>query len=348
MRRFIFTSFVLLIVISKGFPQFGGDATYDFLNLTSSARVNALGGTQVGIIDSAELSLCFFNPANLMPAAHNHLSLNYINYISDINMGYVSYARKVDRIGTFAAGIQYVNYGKFEEALENGTLTGSTFTAADYALNLVYSRNVWKNFTVGINLKPIYSAYETYNSFGIAADLGVSYIDSVGLFSAGLVFKNVGKQITAYQYLTEDEFEPLPFDIQAGFSQRFAHAPFRISATLNQLNNWKLTDKTTWDYDNKDSTDYVQGSSDDIARQFMRHVILGVEFIPSKNFSLAFGYNYQRKRELSVTSNPGMVGLSGGFNVKISKFRLSYAIASYHLSGTSNTFSVSFNLSEFR
>jgi hypothetical protein len=355
MRRFSLTSAILLIFIIKVYSQFGGSSTYDFLNLTSSARVNALGGTQVGIIDSTELSLSFYNPAVLMPSAHNYLSINYIRYISDINIGYVSYARKIDKIGTFAAGIHYVNYGKFAEALENGTLTGSNFSAADYALNLIYSRNIWRNFTAGINIKPIYSAYETYKSFGVAADLGISYIDSAGLFSCGLVFKNMGSQITAYQVI-EKEYEPLPFDIQLGFSQRLAHAPFRFDITLDQLHKWNLTDKSTWDFDHKDSTDTnVSGSSDDIVRQFMRHVILGVEFIPSKNFCLYLGYNYQRKRELSVsnTSNElgllaNAAGLSGGFGVKISKFRLSYAIAKYHLSGTTNTFSVSFNLSEFR
>jgi hypothetical protein len=347
MQKHLLLPILVLFMVCKGYSQFGGGSTYDFLNLTSSARVNALGGTQVGIIDSTELSLSFYNPAVLMPGAHNQLSLNYINYVSDINIGSVSYAKRVEKFGTFAAGIQYVNYGKFDEALENGYLTGKTFRAADYALNLIYSRNVWRDFSLGINLKPILSSYETYTSFGLAADMGASYIDSSGHFSAGLVFKNVGSQITTYQKLTEGEFEPLPFDIQFGFSQRLAYAPFRFSVTLNQLHNWKLTDKSTWDYDHKDEDDYIQGRSDDFVRQFMRHVILGVEFIPTKNFSLGIGYNYQRKRELSVSSNPGAVGLSGGFNVKISKFRFSYAIASYHLSGTSNSLSVSFNPSEF-
>jgi hypothetical protein len=341
--------FILILTLSiQGFSQFGGNTTYDFLNLASSARVNSLGGSQVGIIDSSELSLCFYNPATLMPAAHNHLSLNYIDFVSTINIGYISYARYVDHVGTFAAGIQYINYGKFEEALENGTLTGNTFGAADYALNLIYSRKIWNNFTAGINLKPIYSSYEIYNSFGIAADLGISYIDSAGLFSAGLVIKNIGTQITTYQNLSDGEKEPLPFNIQLGFSQKLGHAPFQFSVTLDQLHNWKLTDKSTWDFDHKSVNDAISGKSDDILVKFMRHVVLGVEFIPSKNFSLGIGYNYQRKRELSVSSKSGAVGLSGGLNVKISKFRFSYAIASYHLSGTSNTLSVSFNLSEFK
>jgi hypothetical protein len=342
--------FILLILFSlEGFSQFGGASTYDFLNLASSARVSALGGSQVGIVDSSELSLSYYNPATLMPKMHNNLTVNYCNYISDINFGYVSYARNYDSIGTFSVGIQYINYGNFKESLENGTLTGNTFTASDYALSLIYSRNIWNNITVGIDVKPIYSVYESYNSFGIAADLGVSYIDSAGLFSAGLVFKNIGTQINSYQYVTEGINEPLPFDIQIGFSQKLAHAPLRFDINFNQLHNWHLSDKSTWDYDHKDNDDYtLTGKSDDILKQTLRHIIFGVEFVPSQNFSLSFGYNYQRKQELSVSSNTALVGLSGGFNVKISKFRLSYAVAQYHLSGLSNMFSIGLNLSEFK
>ncbi len=345
--RPIYILFLFIFLYSNGFSQFGGGSTYDFLNLTTAARVNALGGTQAGLADSAELSLSYYNPALLRPSMHNHLNLNYINYLADINLGYVSYGRHYEGIGTFAASIHYVNYGKFDEALENGTLTGNTFSASDYALYLTYSRNVWNNITAGISLKPVFSIYESYSSFGIATDIGVSYTDSSGLFSAGLVFKNMGVQISPYQFVSTNEREPLPFDIQLGFSQKLAHAPFRFCITFNRLHNWQLTDKSTWDYDHKDENDFVAGQSDNALIQTLRHVILGVEFIPSKNVTIGVGYNYQRMRELSVSSNSGLVGLSGGFTVKISKFRLSYAIASYHLSGLSNTFSVSVDLDEF-
>ncbi len=338
---------ILFILISiKGFSQFGGESTYDFLNLSASARVNALGGIQVGLIDDSELSLTYYNPATLMPGMHNSFSVNYIDYIADIRYGYAAYSRHFDNIGSFAAAMQFVNYGSFREADEQGNLSGNTFSAGDYALNLIYSRNVWDNITVGGNLKPIYSSYENYNSFGIAADLGATYIDSTGNFSAGLVLKNMGVQLTTYDR-TEGSREPLPFNLQAGFSQRLAHAPFRFSVTLQHLTNWELSDKSTWDFDHKTESEIVVGSSDDIFKQFLRHTILGVEFIPSENFTIGLGYNFQRRYELSIKENPGAIGLSGGFTVKVSKFRVSYAIASYHLSGTSNTFSITTSLSEF-
>jgi hypothetical protein len=333
---------VLIFGFQQGMAQFGGASTYDFLNLTSSARINALGGNQVGMIDEDELSFTYYNPASLMPQMHNSISMNYIDYIADVKIGYAAYGRHFDKAGTFATGIQYINYGVFKRADENGTLNG-TFTAGDYALNITYARHIWNNITAGLNLKPIYSTYDAYNSFGLGADFGLSYSDSSGNFNAGIVAKNFGTQITTYG----PEKEPLPFDLQAGFSQRLAHAPFRFSVTLHNLINWELSDKATWDFDHKQENEFVIGRSDDMIKQFMRHVIFGVEFIPSENFLIGIGYNYQRREELKYGDTPGAIGLSGGFTVKVSKFRVSYAIASYHLSGTSNIFSVSTNLNEF-
>ncbi|MDA3881039.1 MAG: type IX secretion system protein PorQ [Prolixibacteraceae bacterium] len=345
MNRLIYILIFILFAF-KGFGQFGGGSTYDFLNLSASARINALGGNQVGLLDETELGFTYYNPATLRPAMHNGVSVNYIDYVADIRIGYAAYGLHFDNIGTFAAGMQFVNYGSFIEADEYGNRSGNSFSAGDYALNIIYSRNVWNNITVGANLKPIYSAYENYNSFGIASDIGVTYADSSGNFNAGLVAKNMGMQLTTYN--NEDgSREPLPFDLQAGFSQKLAHAPFRFNVTLQNLTNWKLTDKNTWDYDNKTENQILVGSSDDFFKQFLRHAILGVEFIPSDNFLIGIGYNFQRRFELSISDRPGAVGLSGGFTIKVSKFRVSYAIASYHLSGTSNTFSITTNLSEF-
>lgn len=339
--------FIILffLIINGASAQFGGSSTYDFLNLTSSARINALGGNQVGMLDESELSFSYYNPATLRPQMHNDISVNYIDYISDIRIGYAAYSRHYEGIGSFAAGMQYINYGKIIHALEDGEIIGN-FSASDYALNLIYSREVWNNIHAGVNLKPILSSYESYNSFGIAADIGITYADSSGNFNAGLVLKNMGAQISTYTNVSGTR-EPLPFDIQIGFSQRLEHAPFRFNVTLQNLTNWKLSDKSTWDYDHRAENEIIIGQSDNIVKQLMRHVVLGVELIPTKNFIIGVGYNFQRQKELSIISRGSAAGLSGGFTVKVSKFRVSYAISSYHVSSTSHTFSVSTNLSEF-
>jgi hypothetical protein len=88
--------------------QTGGDNTYEFLNLPAGSRIAALGGNNVSHYDN-DVNFVLNNPALLRGEMHNRMAINYINYLADINFGYVSYAYNLKDIGTFAGGIQYIN-----------------------------------------------------------------------------------------------------------------------------------------------------------------------------------------------------------------------------------------------
>lgn len=79
----------------------------------------------------------------------------------------------------------------------------------------------------------------------------------------------------------------------------------------------------------------------------MRHFLVGLEINVGKNITLRTGYNYRRRQEMKIETKPGMVGFSWGIGVKISKFRISYGRAVYHLAGGTNHFSFCMNLDEF-
>ena len=324
--------------------QIGGQAVYSFLNLTNSARVAALGGNIISINDN-DLNLSFENPSLLNPEMNNNFVLNYVNYFSDINYGYISYANEIKGIGTFAAGLHYINYGEFDRADEIGNINGK-FYASEYAVNLMYSKAIDSSFRIGVNIKPIYSVLESYKSFGIVGDAGITYTNSSHLFSGALVVKNFGTQLKPY---TKDNFEPVPFEIEAGISQKLEHAPFRISLVAEHLEKYNLnytkpTDSQSNIFSNETSkANIIKEHADKI----MRHLVLGVEIIPTPNFYLNLGYNYRRRQELKIDDRSYTVGFSWGFGLKISKFRLSYGRATYHLAGATNHFSLSTNLSEF-
>ena len=78
----------------------------------------------------------------------------------------------------------------------------------------------------------------------------------------------------------------------------------------------------------------------------MRHAVLGVEILPSDNFSIRAGYNYQRRQELKFDERLSTVGFSMGFGLKIKRFRLDFATSRFHLAGSSNLFSLVINLNE--
>jgi len=72
----------------------------------------------------------------------------------------------------------------------------------------------------------------------------------------------------------------------------------------------------------------------------MRHMILGVELIPHKNFYLSAGYNYQRRRELEIESKTSTVGFSWGFGINTSFMNIEFGRATYHLAGSSTNVSL--------
>jgi hypothetical protein len=272
-----------------------------------------------------------------------------VDYFAGINYGYAAYARSYRKVGNFAAGIQYVNYGEFIKADETGQINGK-FSAAEYAFNLMYSRSLKDSvFMVGVNLKPLFVSYESYHSFGLALDAGITYSNPDKLFAASLVVRNLGTMITTYY--DGGERENLPFEIQLGMSQKLQHAPFRFSLIATHLEKWDLTYKTESDLQNQ--VDPITGESiqkgnlDKFFDKFMRHMIVGVEFIPSKSFMVRVGYNYKRRQEMKIDTRVAMVGFSWGFGIRISKFNISYGRATYHLAGASNHITLSTNLSEF-
>ena len=338
MKRKIYVLVLFSLLFLTGKAQIGGEYTYQFLELTNSARIAALGGTQIAIYDSSDLNLPYANPALLHEDMDNRVLVNYVNYLADVNYGYASYAKTYEGIGNFAVGMHYINYGQFDEATETGELTGATFNAAEYALNLIYS-NSYKRLNYGINLKPILSSFETYQSFGIAADLGASFASKDGYTNVALVVRNFGTQISTY-YDGADR-ERIPLNIQAGISKRLQHAPLIFSATLQHLNHWDLGSS---DEEPEFGAETIHDREESFAKQTMRHLVLGAEILPSENFTLRVGYNYQRRQELKFDNKASTVGFSAGFGLKIKRFHFDYAISRFHLAGSSNLFSVSVNL----
>ena len=338
MRKLFFLIILSAILNPKAFGQIGGESTYDFLNLTNSARMAALGGNQIALNDSLDLNVSYNNPALLHTEMRNKLTVNFVDYFAGVNYGYAAYSFGTSLPGNFAVGMHYINYGEFIEALANGEKTGATFTAAEYALNLIWSNN-YGRFTYGVNLKPILSSFENYQSIGFAADLGISLFSKNKFTVTSLVARNIGTQITTY-YEGADR-ESIPFDLQFGISQKLQHAPIRFAATLQHLQKWDLAKA---EIDNSSFVSVVD--EENFSQKFMRHMVLGVELLPSPNFTIRAGYNHQIRQELLLEEKMSTVGFSWGFGFRISRFEINYGSARYHLAGASNLISVALNLNE--
>ena len=361
----VVTFLILFSFAGNSIAQTGGNNTYEALNFTNSARVAALGGYAISINDN-DLNMAQYNPSLLNNAMHNHLSLNYIDYFSDIKYTSFLYSRTFQDLGSIGTGVQYIHYGTFKETDETGTIVRE-FNAEDIIVNLGWGRAITpiittpkkkelildSMFTIGANLKFIYSSYHfDYNSLGIAVDFAGTYHNPKRNLTLAVLVKNAGVQIKPY---TSKNREPLPFEVQMGISKKLKHAPFRLSLTARHLEKWDLTYsdpalvKSSLAPNAADTLskykfgEKVSGFTD----KLLRHGVVGVEILLLKNFQLMFGYNYQRRKDLMLSTKKGLVGFSFGAGVKISKFHFSYGRAAYHLAGGTNHFSITTNLSDF-
>jgi nitrous oxide reductase accessory protein NosL len=330
---------------SKVYAQTAGNYVFQFLNTANSARVAAYGSNFLPI-DDDDLDLVYANPSLISSKLHHNLSINYLNYFSGVNAGVLSYAHDFKKIGTLAATIQFMNYGEFIENNQAGENIGRFF-AADYGFIIGWSKPLAEHWRIGANLKNIYSVLDHYTSYGLAADVALTYSDRDDQLASSIIFKNMGRQITSYN---GEQNEPIPFQIQWGIAKKFEHAPFRLIFLLNDLQTWNLRYE---DPNEANQTSFFNENQNEPAplAQFgdnaLRHLVMGVEFLPGKgNFMLRLGYNYRRQQEMQIASRTAMTGFAFGLGFKVYKLKISYTRATYHLAGASNTIGIGTNFSD--
>lgn len=345
MYRFFLALFCCLPLLLHA--QLGGERVYGFINLPSTSRATATGGSLITIKDK-DVGLAFQNPSLLNSSMHNRFSAGTVIYFSGVNFGSFNYVRSYENIGTFQTGLQYVAYGTFDGADITGQATG-TFKASEYLLNVGGARDLEK-YTFGANVKFILSQLESYRSYGAALDLAASYHDTSKLFTATIQVKNIGLQFKPYY---SGNREPIPFELQAGFSKRFKHLPFRISVTLHDLQNFNIRYEDPNQQDDNsflsnDTTSNDDGvSAGDVFDEIARHIILGGELYFGKAVIIGFGYNHQRRQEMKFDTKKGLAGFSFGIGINIKQFSFGFARGRYHIAGASNHFTVGVNFNEW-
>lgn len=319
--------------------QIGGRHTYQFLNLVSSPKQAALGGKNITGY-SYDPSSALYNPSTINAEMEKNLSLNYVSYLGDVNFGNASYAFSLGpKAGTLHTGVTYINYGKFDGYDEFGNETGS-FTGNEVAVSAGYKYTIPNSdFHVGANLKVITSKLEQYTSFGLAADIGVSYVNQDKKLIVSGVLRNAGSQLRPY----DEIYESIPLELDFGISQQPENLPIRWHLTLENMQKWNLAFRNKA-RDKEDLEGNVTKDNPGFFNNVFRHTVMGVEFFPEGNFNIRVGYSFRRGEELRIEDQRAFSGLSGGFQVKIKRFRLAYTYARYNAAASANLIGLNIDL----
>jgi len=336
-RLFILCFFIPICIYS----QHGGNS-FSFVNLEYSARSLAMGGNLISIYDN-DISLAQTTPSLLNNNMHNDLGFSFIDYFSDIKMVSFYYARSLRNLGCFSFGIDANSYGEFNSTNEIGNQNLS-FTSNDQVITLGFGRVLSSKISLGVNVRLLNSNYESYNALALSSNVSSTYFNEENSFAATFLVKNLGKQIKSYTSISEE----IPLDIQFGLSKKLEHLPLTYSLVFHHLNKYNISNNYSLSSFTNNETGELEIKDESIAKNILRHIILGGELnLFKNNFYLQAGFNFQRRFDMTIDSFNGMVGFSCGVGFNVSKINFNYSRSAYHLSGKVNTFSIKTNLSTF-
>ena len=337
--------FLSIFISVAGLSQIGGQNTFQFLDLDFNSRSMALGGDFV-LANDDDINLAVANPASITDKMNNNLSLNHAIFPSGINFGQIVYGKTIKDLGTFTGHLRYVTYGSMQRYDQYGVEQGK-FTAGDYALGIGYAKKLNDYFSIGGNFSLIFSHLESYKSFGIGADVSMNFYDPKSNITAVVIARNIGYQIRGY---TSGNHESLPTELLAGISYKFHHAPFRLSLMTHDLTKWDLSYNVPGAVETYDALtgDTIAVPTAKFFEKLFRHVNFGIEILPTDNFAIRLGYNFNRRLALGVANRMGVSGFSGGVGFKIKKFEFDYGISFYNSAGISNMFTITANLNKFK
>ena len=313
-----------------------GSTAYNYLNITSSARIYGLGGVNITAVED-ELSVTDQNPSLLGPEMSNQVLVDYMHYIGGSNFAGARFARAIGERGAWSAGVRYFGYGKMDSYDEFGSPTGS-FSPSDINFNGSFSYDITDRLRGGISLKFLYSSYEQYSAFAIASDLGINYYDPDHDVSLSAVLANVGGQIKRFH----ESYDRLPIDLRLGIAKTFPGLPVRFSITAWNLFKWKLPYYATGD----GTTTEAFELKDKFMSNLFRHLVFGVDFIPSDRFFVTLGYNYKTRTDMSTYSRSFLSGFSLGAGINLRRFNLSLAFAQPHTGATTLMVNLNLNLND--
>jgi len=253
------------------------------------------------------------------------LQMNYVNYFADSDIAILNYTFDQKKVGVLSTSLVYCNYGYFEYADPSGQFLDQTFSVNDIMFQLGHGRKLSDKLQIGINMKLAGSIYERYRSFALATDLSLTYFDKTKNFGSYFLVKNLGRQIMKF-YPSQLNYK-LPFSLELGVNKKLEYAPIRFHATYRNIDRWNLVMMP-------------ENNFYSFRRTLFSHFIFGSELMFSENFHFRFGYNFLNRMELQPSARPGTSGLSWGVQLKIKKMMINFTNAKFHMSGTSNHFSI--------
>jgi hypothetical protein len=298
---------VIVAVVLMGLPTFArefskvGSAGAQFLKIGVGARYHGLG--EAGVASVNDIYSLYWNPAGLAYIGGSQAAFTYVNYITDISLNYIAYARQYEGVGVFGVSATVLSMGEQEiTTVDEPDGTGDMYSASSYALQLSYARFLTSQFSFGGSFKYVSEEIYRESARGWGVDFGTLLYTGFKTLRMGMNISNMGPEMqfdgpdldVAYN---PDESNPNQDGLPSRLKVDHYNLPLTFRVGLAYDWQWQDDYKLTLSVEAKHPNDNLQQGS------------LGGEFNWRDTYFLRAGYKFNYEEE--------GLGLGGGIRTRI-------------------------------
>jgi hypothetical protein len=289
-----------------------------FLTISPDARSGAIG--DAGVAVSPDVNSTYWNPSKLaFLEVITATSLSYSPWLRqllpNVDLAYLSYARKLDERNALGISLRYFNLGTSQLYDENQVSQG-TYQPVEFSIDASLARKFGDSFSLGLTVRYIHSSLsngtfaqgqQTKAGYSVAADASIyariptQQFGSDALFAYGIDLSNIGSKIS-YTDIGQKYFLPINLKIGAAntwYLDSYNEVTFTVD--LNKLlvptpplrNNGGNIIKGN--NDNVSVVSGIFGSFNDAPGGFKEELqeisySSGIEYFYAKQFAIRVGY----------------------------------------------------------
>ena len=217
-----------------------------FLRIIPDARAGGMG--DVGIASSADAGGTYFNNSKLVFAPKKlGINLSYTPWlrnlgITDIYLAHFSGYYQLDKNQVISTSLKFFSLGNITFTDFQGNITGD-FRPREMALDVGYARKLGKYYSLGIQLRYIYSnlasgqtvdgvPIKAGNAFG--SDITMSYFKPIKLkkmnsqLNVGLAITNLGSKISYSSDALNQDYIPTNAGLGLGYKEEMREFNYSI------------------------------------------------------------------------------------------------------------------------
>ncbi|MBN2227497.1 MAG: PorV/PorQ family protein [candidate division Zixibacteria bacterium] len=207
-----------------------GTAGAQFLKIGVGSRYTAMGDASVAFAD--DIYSMYWNPAGLAGVYNNELAFSYVNYVTDVGLSYIAYARTFEDLGVFGISGTMLSMGDQEvTTIDEQNGTGQMYSVSSYSLQVSYARYLTTQFSFGGSFKYVREEIYRESANGFAFDFGTLLYTGLRSLRIGMSITNMGAEMKfdgpdlAVNYKPDDEADNENYD---GVASRLEVEPYDL------------------------------------------------------------------------------------------------------------------------